>query len=213
MTNKERFEQAFGDLPLIAILRGLRPERAELTGEALIAAGFTLIEVPLNSPNPFLSIATLVRTCGDHAMIGAGTVLHSADVERVAGVGGSLVVSPNCDPSVIVATATAGLVSLPGILTPSEAFAALEAGATALKLFPAEASSPAAMKALRAVLPERARILPVGGITADTLGPWYAAGAAGFGLGGAIFQPDFDVDQVRGRAEAFVASWQLLREG
>lgn len=213
MTNKERFEQAFGELPLIAILRGLRPERAEAMGEALIAAGFTLIEVPLNSPDPFLSIATLVRTCGDRAMIGAGTVLHSAEVARVADMGGSLVVSPNCDPSVIAATVTAGLVSLPGVLTPSEAFAALKAGATALKLFPAEASSPAAMKALRAVLPKGARILPVGGITADTLGPWHAAGAAGFGLGGAVFRPDFDVGQVQARAEAFVEGWRLVSEG
>lgn len=210
MTILERFEQAFAAMPLVAILRGVQPDCAVAVGEALIATGFTLIEVPLNSPDPLSSISRLVEACGERAMIGAGTVLEKIEVDQVASVGGALVISPNCDTSVIETTTAAGLVSLPGIATPSEAFVALKAGATALKLFPAEAHSPAVAKALKAVLPRGTRILPVGGITPDALQSWHSAGASGFGLGGALYQPDFGIDEIRKRAERFVAHWRAL---
>lgn len=210
MNNIDRFERAFAQMPLIAILRGLQPDRAEEVGLALMEAGFTVIEVPLNSPGPFDSIAKLSRICGERAVIGAGTVLSTADVEQVSIAGGALIISPNYNADVVASTVAAGLVSLPGVFTPTEAFAALQAGATAIKLFPAEASSPAALKAVRAVLPGRARILPVGGVTPDKLEAWHVAGAAGFGLGGALFQPDFTIEQIRDRAKAFVASWRTL---
>lgn len=206
MTHLAQFDAAFARCPLIAILRGLTPDEAVPVGEALIAAGFTLIEVPLNSPDPLESIARLAAAAQGRAMIGAGTVLSEADVGAVADAGGTLIISPNMNPAVIAATAARGLVSLPGIATPSEAFAAIAAGATALKLFPAEAASPAVLKAMRAVLPRDMRVLPVGGIAPDNLSPWHAAGAAGFGLGAALYRPGMSAADVGVRAAAFVAA-------
>jgi len=206
MTHLTDFDAAFARCPLIAILRGLKPDEAVPVGEALIDAGFTLIEVPLNSPDPLESIARLGQAADGRAMIGAGTVLSEADVAAVAEAGGTLIISPNTNAAVIRASAARGLVSLPGIATPSEAFAALDAGATALKLFPAEGSSPVVLKAMRAVLPGSVRILPVGGIAPDNMQPWRDAGAAGFGLGSALYKPGYSAADVHARAQAFIAA-------
>ena len=192
--------------PLVAILRGVRPDEVEATGDALVEAGFSMIEVPLNSPDPLESVARLARRYGDQVLVGAGTVLSVADVRGVAAAGGRLIVSPNVNAEVIGASAGAGLVSLPGFFTASEAFAALEAGATGLKLFPAEGASPAYLKALRAVLPRDLPMLAVGGVTPETLGAWRAAGAQGAGLGSALYQPGLSAAEVGVRARAFVAA-------
>ncbi|MDH7971944.1 2-dehydro-3-deoxy-6-phosphogalactonate aldolase [Sphingomonas sp. AR_OL41] len=206
MTAIADFDAAFARCPLVAILRGVRPDEVEAIADALLDAGFTLIEVPLNSPDPLDSIARLARRCDGRAVVGAGTVLRVADVAAVEQVGGTMIISPNANLDVIRATAAAGLVSLPGIATPSEAFAALDAGATALKLFPAEGASPAVLKAMRAVLPRDARVLPVGGIAPDNMAPWRKAGAAGFGLGSALYAVGMSADEVATRARAFVAA-------
>lgn len=203
------FAAAFAELPLVAILRGVRPDEVEPIGDALIEAGFSLIEVPMNSPDPLESVARLARRCGGDALIGAGTVLKPEDVARVRDAGGRMVISPNTNMEVIAATAAAGMASLPGYSTPSEAFAALAAGATALKLFPAEAASPAVLRAQRAVLPRHVPVLVVGGVAPDTMGPWRAAGADGFGLGSALYKPGADVSTVAAAARAFAAAWRV----
>jgi 2-dehydro-3-deoxyphosphogalactonate aldolase len=203
-----KFDDAFARLPLVAILRGLTPGDADSVGEALVDAGFALIEVPLNSPEPFESISRLARRLEGRAVVGAGTVLAAEDVDRVRDAGGTLVVSPHTDTAVIARTAALGLASVPGFATPSEAFAALRAGATALKLFPAEGASPAVLKAVRAVLPPGTRVLPVGGIAPDGMGPWLEAGAAGFGLGSAVYRPGDPAAEVREKAGAFVSAYR-----
>ncbi len=200
------FDTAFARCPLIAILRGVKPDEVEAIGDALVDAGFTLIEVPMNSPDPLDSIARLARRFEGRAVIGAGTVLTEGQVEQVRTVGGTMIISPNANTRVIAASAEAGMVSLPGVVTPTEAFAAIEAGATALKLFPAEGSSPAILKAMRAVLPRDMRLLPVGGIAPDNMGPWRAAGAAGFGLGSALYKPGLTAAEVGAHARAFVSA-------
>lgn len=202
------FAAAFAALPLVAILRGIRPEEADAIGDALADAGFTLVEVPLNSPDPLASIERLARRIGGRAMVGAGTVLHAGDVARVRDAGGRMIVSPNTDTGVVAATAAAGMASLPGYFTPTEAFAAHAAGASALKLFPAEAASPAVLKAQRAVLPRDVPVLAVGGIAPDTMAPWRAAGADGFGLGSALYRPGDTAAQVADAARRFVAAWR-----
>ncbi len=202
------FADALRRCPLVAILRGIRPDEVAAAGDALVDAGFTLIEVPLNSPDPFDSIARLAKRFGDRAMIGAGTVLTVADVARVRDAGGRMVISPNTDLAVIAASVAAGMASLPGYFTPSEAFAALGAGASALKLFPAEAATPAVLKAQRAVLPRDVPVLVVGGVTPATMAPWRAAGADGFGLGSALYRPGAEVVAIGQAARAFVDSWQ-----
>lgn len=208
MTRRDAYDAAFARCPLVAILRGLTPDEAVPVGEALVSAGIMLIEVPLNSPRPLDSIARLAEALGPRAVVGAGTVLDPRSVDAVEAAGGTLIVSPNADPAVIARAADAGLVAVPGIATPTEAFAALAAGAAALKLFPAEASSPAALKAMRAVLPPGTAVLPVGGIAADGMRAWVDAGAAGFGIGSALYRPGTAPDAVGRNARAFVDGWQ-----
>lgn len=207
------FEAALERMPLIAILRGVRPEEVVDIGAALIEAGINLIEVPLNSPEAFVSISRLSKAFESVAVIGAGTVLSVGQVERVADAGGTIAVSPNMNPVVIEACLANGIVSLPGIATSSEAFAAIEAGAAALKLFPAEGSSPAWLKSLRAVLPIGVPVLPVGGIQPDIMAAWLRAGARGFGLGSGLFQPGLGADEVGARAAAYVETMKRFHVG
>ncbi len=195
------------ELPLIAILRGITPDEALPVGLALAEAGFRIIEVPLNSPQPLRSIEALARALADHCLIGAGTVMSTVQVEDVAQAGGRLIVMPHGDAQVIRAAKARGLWCAPGIATPSEGFAALAAGADALKLFPAELLTPPVLKALRAVFPPQVLFLPVGGITPQNLASYRAAGASGFGLGSALYKPGMTPQQVSVQARAFVAAW------
>jgi 2-dehydro-3-deoxyphosphogalactonate aldolase len=206
----QSFNTAMRDLPLIAVLRGIEPEEVEAIGQALFDAGFRLIEVPLNSPDPLASIERLARRLGDSALVGAGTVMSVKAAEDVIHAGGRLIVMPHCDTAIIRAAKSAGAVVTPGIATPSEAFAALAAGADALKAFPAEMIPPSAVKAMLAVLPKGARILPVGGITPDTMAAYRAAGAAGFGLGSALYKPGMTAADVAARAASFAVAWRSL---
>lgn len=195
--------------PLVAILRGLPPTDAEAIGHALVDAGLRIIEVPLNSPDPFRSIELLARKFGDTALIGAGTVMTEADIASVAKAGGRLIVTPHADPALVRAAKAAGLFAVPGFFTPAEAIALLAAGADALKLFPAEAGSPAMLKAVRAILPGGTSILPVGGIDAANIPAWNAADAAGYGIGSAIYKPGDDPATVTRKAAALIAALPL----
>ncbi|WP_207458970.1 2-dehydro-3-deoxy-6-phosphogalactonate aldolase [Azospirillum sp. SYSU D00513] len=208
-----RLEAAFAELPLVAILRGLTPGEAEEAARTLYDRGFRLIEVPLNSPQPFDSIAAIRRLLPQDALVGAGTVLAVEQVSRLADIGADLVVMPHADTAVIRAAKQRGMVCLPGVATPTEAFAALAAGADALKLFPAELITPTVIKAIRAVLPGGTRLLPVGGITPDNMAPFLDVGVAGFGLGSALYAPGLPVAQLAERAERFVTAWRMLRTG
>jgi 2-dehydro-3-deoxyphosphogalactonate aldolase len=205
------FESALAELPLIAILRGITPSEAESVGEALVAAGFRLIEVPLNSPDPFRSIETLAMRFGESAIIGSGTVMTPADARRTVDVGGKLVVMPHSNPEVIRAAKAAGAWCLPGAATPSEGFSALTAGADGLKLFPGEALPPTVLKAWKAVFPPSVPLMPVGGVTPERIAEYVAAGAAGFGIGSALYKPGISVAEVRKRATAFAAAWCAAR--
>lgn len=207
MNLQTKFTAALQQLPLIAILRGITPAQAPAMGEALVHSGFAVLEIPLNSPQALDSIGLMVQA-HPRAVIGAGTVLTAAQVRDVHAAGGQLVVAPNFDADVVRAALQLGMVCLPGVLTPSEAFAALAAGAHGLKLFPAEMASPAALKALRAVLPAQTLVFPVGGIGAGNMGPWLAAGANGFGIGSALYSPGKSVAAVREHALNFVAALQ-----
>ena len=202
-----------GRTPMVAILRGLEPERAVEVGETLVEAGFEMIEVPLNSPDPFRSIETLVKSCGGRALIGAGTVLKADQVERLADIGAELVVSPNCDPQVIGRTVTKGMLSFPGVLTPTEMFAALGAGATGLKIFPAELMSTATLRAVRAVLPTDVPVLVVGSIHAGNMSEYLAAGATGFGMGGSVFKPGKPLADIARDARAIIAAFSAASHG
>jgi len=199
--------QAMGQLPLIAILRGLTPAEAPAIGQALVDKGFAIIEVPLNSPEPLHSIATLTRLF-PHTLIGAGTVLNGQQVQDVHAAGARLVVAPNFNPAVVAQALALNMVVLPGVATPTEAFAALDAGAHGLKLFPAEMVSPVTVKALRAVLPKDAALMPVGGITPDNMAAYRTAGASGFGLGSALYAPGRSAEQVRLAAQNFVNAFR-----
>lgn len=208
-TPQEKFQAAAASLPLVAILRGLSPAEAPSVGDALLEAGFRLIEVPLNSPEPLKSIE-LLRQRLPQALVGAGTVLSVQQAREVHGAGGELIVSPDCKPAVIAESVKLGMVSLPGVMTPTEAFAALDAGATGLKIFPAELASPAVVKALLAVLPPGTPIMPVGGISPDNMDAWRAAGAAGFGIGSSLYKPGKSAAAVGEDAKKFVAAWHRL---
>lgn len=203
------FDTAFAANPLIAILRGLRPEEAVDTAAALTGAGFTILEVPLNSPDPLDSIRRMVTAAPD-AIVGAGTVLTRDQVGRVADAGGRIIIAPNFDPRVAAEARRLSLAYCPGVGTVSEAFAALEAGAAALKLFPAEMIPPAAVRAMRAVLPRETRLLPVGGIDPSTMAGYVRAGANGFGLGSALYKPGQDAAATGRRAQDFMSAWQAL---
>jgi 2-dehydro-3-deoxyphosphogalactonate aldolase len=200
------WKAALHSLPLVAILRGITPAEAPAVGQALWDAGWRLMEVPLNSPEPLRSIELLARRFPD-ALVGAGTVRTEEEVRQVHAAGGRIIVSPHFDARVVRASLARGLASLPGVMTPSEAFAALDAGASALKLFPAEIVSPAGLKALRAVLPPGVRLLPVGGITPGTMAAWRAAGADGFGIGSALYKPGMDAGAVADAARTFADAW------
>lgn len=196
---------------LIAILRGLRPDEALAMGQALYAAGLRVIEVPLNSPEPLRSIRILRDGLPADCLVGAGTVLSERDVGEVQNAGGELIVMPHADVKVLRAAKAAGLQLAPGVMTPTEAFAALEAGADALKLFPAEALTPAVVRALLAVLPKGTPLVPVGGITPDNMLPFLEAGVAGFGLGSGLFKPGMSAEEVHQRADAYIQGWQRAR--
>ena len=211
MNNADRLKSALSEqLPLVAILRGLEPANARAVFGALYDAGFVAVEVPLNSPEPLKSIEIAATAFGEEMLVGAGTVLAPDDVAEIRDAGGTFIVSPNMDTDVIAATKSAGLASLPGISTPTEAFAALKAGADMLKAFPAEGLPPEIIKAWRAVLPADAWLLPVGGITPERMAPYLAAGADGFGLGSAIFKPDWSAAEVGEKARAFVSAYRSL---
>lgn len=197
-------------LPLIAILRGLKPDEAIAIGHALVDKGFSIIEVPLNSPSPLESIARLTKEFGDKILIGAGTVLSPTAVGEVKDAGGRIIVMPNSDAAVICKAKSLGLFCAPGVMTPTEGFAALANGADALKLFPADILPPQYVKAVRAIYPRETLLLPVGGITPDTMTAFHQAGANGFGLGSALYKPGQSAEVTAQRAEAFVTVWKAL---
>jgi 2-dehydro-3-deoxyphosphogalactonate aldolase len=207
------FDQAFAELPLIAILRGVKPEEAVQIAGALVDAGFRLIETPLNSPDPLTSIARMAQAFGARAVIGAGTALSVADARAVAKAGGRMIVSPNTDARVIRETKKLGLASAPGAATPTECFAALNAGADVVKLFPGEMITPAVVKAMRAVLPPATRLVPVGGVSIDNMASYRAAGASGFGIGSMLYRPGDSAAVVGERANALVKLWGKLKDG
>jgi 2-dehydro-3-deoxyphosphogalactonate aldolase len=203
-------DDALARMPLIAILRGVDPSSCLAVAEALIEEGFTIIEAPLNSPEPLKSIAMMAERFGEAAIIGAGTVLDVAAVEDVQRAGGRLIVAPNMDADVIRRTKELGLISAPGVATATEAFAAVKAGADVLKLFPGEAIAPSVVKALRAVLPREARLVPVGGVSAATMAGYAAAGANGFGIGSTLYRPGASAGETRMKARELIAAWRAL---
>ncbi len=207
------FDPYFDRLPLVAILRGVTPAEVVGIGRALVGAGFSIIEVPLNSPEPIESIRRLVADLGPDTLVGAGTVTTPADVETVVAAGGRVIVMPHADVAVIRAAKAAGIACTPGVCTPTEGYAALAAGADALKLFPAELITPTVLRAMKPIFPRGTRFLPVGGVTPDTMAPFIAAGAAGFGLGSALYKPGKTAAEVGAAAKAFADAWHAHAAG
>ena len=205
-----KLEDYLVPLPLVAVLRGITPDEIPGVAEALHAEGFRILEVPLNSPQPFESIGRLARSFGDRCLVGAGTVLDVGDVARVRDAGGRLIVMPHADGAVVREAKRLQMICLPGVATPTEAFAALAAGADGLKMFPAEAMVPAALRAWRAVLPAETLVFAVGGIRPDNMGPWWAEGAAGFGTGSNLYKPGADPVRVRAGAAGYAAAFRAL---
>ena len=205
MTAKELLHRYLDQCALVAILRGVTPDEAEAVGDAIREGGIRIIEVPLNSPDPLASIERLAKKFGNSMLVGAGTVLTVEQVAQVRDAGGRIIVSPDTNAEVVAASAQAGLVSSPGYFTPSEALAAIRAGATALKLFPAEGASPSVLKAHLAVLPREVPLMIVGGIKPDTMGPWLDAGATGFGLGSGLYKPGQSAAETLDKTRAYVA--------
>ncbi|MFP1133076.1 2-dehydro-3-deoxy-6-phosphogalactonate aldolase [Asticcacaulis sp. W401b] len=211
MNALDQWKSILDTLPLVAILRGLTPADAIATGDALIEAGFQVVEVPLNSPQPFDSIKALVSHLGSRAIVGAGTVLRVEDVRRLKDVGGQICISPNANPEVIRQAKSDGLISFPAFFTPTEAFTAIDAGADALKLFPAELAGPSGLKAVKAVLPRTVPVFPVGGVEPGNMGIYLDAGAAGFGIGSSVYRPGDTPDIVFAKARSFVEGWHSLK--
>ncbi|MGA8095497.1 MAG: 2-dehydro-3-deoxy-6-phosphogalactonate aldolase [Steroidobacteraceae bacterium] len=211
MTSIARQSWPEGMVPLVAILRGIRPEEVHEVGAALYEAGIRAIEVPLNSPSPLASVARLAEKFGDRCLCGAGTVLRASDVDAVHAAGGRLIVTPNTMPAVIQRAVELGLSVMPGFATATEAFAALDAGASLLKLFPAASYGPAHLQALRDVLPPAVAVFAVGGVGAANLAPWRQAGCAGLGVGGDLYRPGHSADEVHRRALALVAAWRAAQ--
>ena len=212
MTLMEQWQDALKTLPLVAILRGLRPDEALGVGEMLVEAGFKIVEVPLNSPEPFDSIKLLVQALGKRAIVGAGTVLNVAAVETLHAVGGQICISPNANPDVIRRAKSLGMISFPAFFTPTEAFSAIDAGADAIKLFPAELAGTTGLKAMKAVLPKNIPVFPVGGVNPDNMKDFIEAGASGFGIGSAVFKPGDTPEIVYKKAKAFVDGWNALHK-
>ena len=204
MSANDEFRQRFDECPLVAIIRGVTPDEAEGIGQAIYDAGIRIIEVPLNSPKPLDSIGRLQARLGEGALVGAGTVLNTDQLQQVRDVGGRLIVSPNLNANVVRSAVEAGMVSMPGFFTPSEAFEGMDAGAHALKLFPAEAASPGVLKSMRAVIPRDVPILVVGGVTPESMAGWASAGADGFGLGGGLYTPGQSPQDTHDKALAYV---------
>ncbi|MBT6594347.1 MAG: 2-dehydro-3-deoxy-6-phosphogalactonate aldolase [Porticoccaceae bacterium] len=209
----EKLESWFAQMPVVAILRGVRPEQVVAIGEALYKAGIGIIEVPLNSPEPMESIKSLADALGDRCVIGAGTVLTEADAEGVAAAGGQIAVSPNTDPAVITRSLALGMVPMPGWATVTEALIAYQAGARYLKLFPAATYGLAHVKGASAVLPTDCKVLAVGGVGANSAAAWLSAGVDGFGIGSELYKPGDSAEQVHQRAVAVVAAFKTAREG
>lgn len=211
MSHLAAFDKAFNACPLIAILRGLKPDEAISIGEALVDAGITILEVPLNSPDPFDSISMLAKALQGRAIVGAGTVYRRTEVDRVMDAGGTLIVSPNTNIEVIAHTATLGLVSAPGMFTPTEAVAALDAGATILKIFPGELMSPHGVKALAAVLPRGTRMALVGGVNENTFAQYHATPLAGYGIGSSLYSTAVSATEIGARARRFIKAYKDSR--
>ena len=203
------FEDALAECGLIAILRGVKPAEAVAVGEALYGAGIRILEVPLNSPDPFASISALTKAAHGRFLVGAGTVLKPEQVDLLKAAGGTLSISPDCNPGVISRAMAQSVTPVPGVFTPTEAFTAIRAGAMFLKLFPAEAASPQVLKAWRAVLPANVRVLPVGGVSATNMTQWIEAGAAGFGIGSSLYKPGDTPAVVAAKAAALMSAWWL----
>lgn len=202
---------ALRQMPIVAILRGIKPSEVDWAFDVLVTGGIRLIEVPLNSPSPFDSIRRLQQRAGDDLLIGAGTVLTTSQVDELQAIGAKLIVAPNCDPAVIRAAKAYGMAALPGVATATEAFTALQAGADGLKMFPGELMPPAAVKAWRAVMPPETLLLPVGGVTPDNMAAYLAASADGFGIGSALYKPGIDAAELKRRVDTFTGRLADLR--